>query len=103
MDPPKNNPNLHTGSAGFPPLLGEKSLQEPVSHLWKAETMNDYEIMNQRVDQLRHQLDRVHDEEELLTFRKNEIMDELLDTRRQILRADRAKIAAFEQEPPKDL
>ena len=51
--------------------------------------MNHYEMMNQRVDQLRASLARLHLEEETLQLEKSFIMLELLDTRRQITFADR--------------
>ena len=51
--------------------------------------MNDYEMMNQRVDQLRKFLDLIHLEEAELASRKECIMTELLDTRRQTTRADK--------------
>lgn len=54
--------------------------------------MNDYEMMNQRVDQLRKFLDLIHLEEAELASRKECIMTELLDTRRQITRVDKKKV-----------
>ena len=54
--------------------------------------MNDYEMMNQRVDQLRKFLDLIHLEEAELASRKECIMTELLDTRRQITRVDKLKV-----------
>ena len=50
--------------------------------------MNDYEMMNQRVDQLRLELDRLNQKEEMIKQLKADVMDELLDTRRQITRED---------------
>ena len=54
--------------------------------------MNDYEMMNQRVDQLRKFLDLILLDEAELAQRKKCIMDELLDTRRQITRADKLRL-----------
>lgn len=50
--------------------------------------MNDYEMMNHRVDQLQIQLADVAKEQLILDRSKEAIMAELLDTRRQITRAD---------------
>lgn len=49
-------------------------------------------MMNQRVDQLRKFLDLILLDEAELAQRKKCIMDELLNTRRQITRADRLKV-----------
>lgn len=54
--------------------------------------MNDYEMMNQRVDQLRIQLADVAKEQLILDRSKEAIMAELLDTRRQITRADKQRV-----------
>ena len=54
--------------------------------------MNDYEMMNQRVDQLRIQLADVAKEQLILDRSKEAIMAELLDTHRQITRADKLKV-----------
>ena len=54
--------------------------------------MNDYEMMNHRVDQLQIQLADVAKEQLILDRSKEAIMAELLDTRRQITRADKLKI-----------
>ena len=51
--------------------------------------MNDYEMMNQRVDNLRLELHRLSQKEENIKALKQDVMDELLDTRRQITRADK--------------
>ena len=50
--------------------------------------MNDYEMMNQRVDQLREELGRLNHKQTVLDSLKADVMAELLDTRRQITRAD---------------
>lgn len=52
--------------------------------------MNDYEMMNQRVDDLRLELHRLSQKEDNIKAHKKYVMDEILDTRRQITRADRA-------------
>ena len=54
--------------------------------------MNDYEMMNQRVDQLREELGRLNHKQTVLDSLKADVMAELLDTRRQITRADKLKI-----------
>lgn len=54
--------------------------------------MNDYEMMNQRVDQLRIQLADVAKEQLILDRSKEAIMTELLDTRRQITKMDKLKV-----------
>lgn len=51
--------------------------------------MNDYEMMNQRIDQLRLELDRLNQKEQMIKQLKADVMDELLDTRRQIAKADK--------------
>ena len=51
--------------------------------------MNDYEMMNQRVDQLREELGRLNHKQTVLDSLKADVMAELLDTRRQITRADK--------------
>lgn len=53
--------------------------------------MNDYEMMNQRVDQLRVELGRLNHKQTVLDSLKADVMEELLDTRRQITRADKLK------------
>ena len=60
--------------------------------------MNDYEMMNQRVDQLRIQLADVAKEQLILDRSKEAIMTELLDTRRQITRADKLRLTKLEGE-----
>lgn len=50
--------------------------------------MNDYEMMNQRVDNLRLELHRLTQKELNIKALKQDVMDELLDTRRQITRED---------------
>jgi hypothetical protein len=60
--------------------------------------MNDYEMMNHRVDQLRLQLADVAKEQLILNRSKEAIMDELLDTRRQITRADKLRLTKLEGE-----
>ena len=54
--------------------------------------MNDYEMMNQRVDQLRKELDRLNHKQTVLDSLKADVMEELLDTRRQITRVDKKKV-----------
>ena len=61
--------------------------------------MNDYEMMNHRVDQLRLQLADVAKEQLILDRTKEAIMTELLDTRRQITRADRAAKNVLRPQP----
>jgi hypothetical protein len=75
----------------FSSSSGRETIVETNISPMGKETMNDYEMMNQRVDQLRLQLDRIHDEESLLKLRKQDTMDELLDTRRQLTRIDLAQ------------
>lgn len=60
--------------------------------------MNDYEMMNHRVDQLRIQLADVAKEQLILDRSKEAIMTELLDTRRQITRADKLRLTKLEGE-----
>ena len=60
--------------------------------------MNDYEMMNHRVDQLRIQLADVAKEQLILDRSKEAIMAELLDTRRQITRADKLRLTKLEGE-----
>ena len=60
--------------------------------------MNDYEMMNQRIDQLRKFLDLILLDEAELAQRKKCIMDELLDTRRQITREDILRNTRLEEE-----
>lgn len=50
--------------------------------------MNDYEMMNQRVDNLRLELYRLNQKKENLQYLIDDVMAELLDTRRQITRED---------------
>lgn len=54
--------------------------------------MNDYEMMNLRVDQLQIQLADIAKEQLILDRTKEALMTELLDTRRQITRVDKLKI-----------
>ena len=54
--------------------------------------MNDYEMMNQRVDQLREELGRLNHKQTVLDSLKADVMAELLDTRRQITRDDKLKV-----------
>ena len=58
--------------------------------------MNDYEMMNHRVDQLRVQLADLAKEQLILDRSKEAIMAELLDTRRQITRADKLRLTKLE-------
>ena len=51
--------------------------------------MNDYEMMNHRVNQLRIQLADVAKEQLILDRSKEAIMAELIDIRRQITRVDK--------------
>lgn len=60
--------------------------------------MNDYEMMNHRADQLRIQLADVAKEQLILDRSKKAIMTELLDTRRQITRADKLRLTKLESE-----
>lgn len=55
-------------------------------------------MMNQRVDQLRIQLADVAKEQLILDRSKEAIMAELLDTRRQITRADKLRLTKLEGE-----
>lgn len=54
--------------------------------------MNDYEMMNQRVDQLRLELARLTQKKNNIQTLIDDVMAELLDTRRQITRADKRKV-----------
>ena len=60
--------------------------------------MNDYEMMNQRVDRLREELGRLNHKQTVLDSLKADVMDELLDTRRQITRADKLRLIKLEGE-----
>ena len=60
--------------------------------------MNDYEMMNQRVDQLREELGRLNHKQTVLDSLKADVMSELLDTRRQITRADKLRLTKLEGE-----
>ena len=60
--------------------------------------MNDYEMMNQRVDQLREELGRLNHKQTVLDSLKADVMEELLDTRRQITRADKLRLIKLEGE-----
>lgn len=51
--------------------------------------MNDYEMMNQRVDNLRLKLYYLIRKEDNIKALKADIMKELLDTRRQITQVDK--------------
>lgn len=64
--------------------------------------MNDYEMMHQRVDQLRIHLARYAEEQTLLDAKKALVMEELLDTRRQITRADKRRLAEVQPLAPVD-
>ncbi len=61
--------------------------------------MNDYEMMNQRVDQLREKLGRLNHKQSVLDSLKADVMEELLDTRRQITRADQAAKNVLKPQP----
>jgi len=50
--------------------------------------MNDYKMMNQRVDQLREQLTIYNHKKKIIDTLIKDVMDELLDTRRQITQED---------------
>lgn len=54
--------------------------------------MNDYEMMNQRVDQLREELGRLNHKQTVLDSLKADVMEELLDTRRQITCENKKKV-----------
>ncbi len=54
--------------------------------------MNDYEMMEQRVDQLRLELSRLNQKKNNIQSLIDDVMAELLDTRRQITRADRQRV-----------
>lgn len=60
--------------------------------------MNDYEMMNQRVDHLRLELHRLTQKELNIKALKQDVMEELLDTRRQITRADKLRLTKLEGE-----
>ena len=60
--------------------------------------MNDYEMMNQRIDQLREELGRLNHKQTVLDSLKADVMEELLDTRRQITRADKLRLTKQEGE-----
>lgn len=61
--------------------------------------MNDYEMMNQRVDQLRDFLAESHKRSKVEEVYRILIMDELLDTRRQITRADKIAFEILGRQP----
>lgn len=50
--------------------------------------MNDFEMMNQRVDQLREELARLSYKRDCTQVLIDDVMVELLDTRRQITREE---------------
>ena len=54
--------------------------------------MNDYEMMEQRVDQLRLELGRLNQKKDNIQTLIDDVMLELLDTRRQITRDDKLKV-----------
>lgn len=54
--------------------------------------MNDYEMMNQRIDQLREELARLNKKKANIQSLIDDVMAELLDTRRQITRADKLRV-----------
>ena len=58
--------------------------------------MNDYEMMNQRVDQLHEELGRLNHKQTVLDSLKADVMEELLDTRRQITRADKLRLTKLD-------
>lgn len=60
--------------------------------------MNDYEMMEQRVDQLREELDRLNQKKSNIQELIDDVMAELLDTRRQITRADKLRFTKLEGE-----
>jgi hypothetical protein len=60
--------------------------------------MNDYELMEQRVDQLRLELSRLTHKRDCTQLLIDDVMDELLDTRRQITRADKLRLTKLEGE-----
>lgn len=61
--------------------------------------MNDYEMMNQRIDQPRLELDRLNQKEQMIKQLKADVMDELLDTRRQITKLDGCVMEQFPTDP----
>lgn len=63
-------------------------MQKTVSHLWSQE-MNDYEMLHLRVDKLRIILALNHVDQFMLQRKSTCILEELLDVRRQITKADR--------------
>lgn len=68
--------------------------------------MNDREMMEHRVDQLRLQLADIDKEQLILNRSKRAVMDELLDTRRQLTREDILRNRRLEEEyssAPEDL
>ena len=54
--------------------------------------MNDYEMMEQRVDQLRLELGRLTQKKDNIQTLIDDVMLELLDTRRQITCEDKKKV-----------
>lgn len=60
--------------------------------------MNDYEMMNQRVDQLREELAYLNKKKAHIQHLIDDLMIELLDTRRQITREDIRRIIPLEGE-----
>ena len=60
--------------------------------------MNDYEMMEQRVDQLRLELGRLNQKKSNIQTLIDDVMLELLDTRRQITRADKLRLTKLEGE-----
>ena len=60
--------------------------------------MNDYEMMNQRVDQLREELAYLNKKKVHIQHLIDDLMIELLDTRRQITREDIRRITPLEGE-----
>ena len=60
--------------------------------------MNDYEMMHQRVDQLRLELDRLNQKKVMTQELIDDVMIELLDTRRQITREDIRRSTRLEEE-----
>ena len=51
--------------------------------------MNDYEMMNQRVEELRDKLRSLQDDEYVIQVRKSCVLEDLLKLRRQITQADK--------------
>ena len=60
--------------------------------------MNDYEMMEQRVDNLRLELHRLNQKKDNIQLLIDDVMAELLDTRRQITREDLRRKAPLEGE-----